>query len=168
MKALSTLALLSIVALLGACAAVSPGGSGGTTSPSPTASSPSVAVGTEPAASGAPAAVTIDELVADPQAYAGREVILTATAVREVAPSAWLVGGETTADSTVLMLDNDLHPVVVGKGDTFEIHARVERFDDAESMTETVGALPDMYSPALAGYQGSYVLVASDLTTSGA
>ena len=120
------------------------------------------------ATSAAPEAVTIDELVADPQAYGGHELIVTATAVREVAPSAWLVGGDTTADSTVLMLDNDLHPVVVGKGDTFEIHARVERFDDPESMTETVGALPDMYSPALAGYNGSYVLVASDLRTSGA
>jgi hypothetical protein len=168
MKTLSILALLSIVALLGACTAVSPSGSGRATSPSPTASSPSVAVGSEPAASAAPEAVTIDELVADPQAYGGHEVIVTATAVREVAPSAWLIGGDTAADSTVLMLDNDLHPVVVGKGDTFEIHARVERFDDPESMTEAVGALPDMYSPALAGYQGSYVLVASDLTTSGA
>jgi hypothetical protein len=112
--------------------------------------------------------VTVDELIADPQAYAGHEVIFTATAVREVAPSAWLVGAEKTAGSTVLMLDNDLHPVSIGKGETFEIHATVEHFDDPESMSNEVGALPDMFDQALATYQGTYVLVATDLTTSGA
>jgi hypothetical protein len=167
MRLVRTLAILSIVALLGACAAA-PRASSATASPAPTASSSAAAVGSEPAASASPEAVTVDELIADPQAYAGREVILTATAVREVAPSAWLVGAEIAADSTVLMLDNDLHPVSIGEGETFEIHATVEHFDDPDAMSNEVGALPDMYDQALATYQGSYVLVASDLTTSGA
>ena len=44
----------------------------------------------------------------------------------------------------------------------------VEQFDDPESMSDEVGALPDMFDQALATYQGSWVLVATDLTTSGA
>jgi hypothetical protein len=112
--------------------------------------------------------VTVDELIADPAAYDGREVILTATTVEEVAPSAWLVGAESTTGLTVLMLDNDLRPVAINAGQTFEIRATVTGFVDPESMSAEVGALPNMYSPALESYQGSYVLVASHLTTSGA
>ncbi len=168
MRLVRGLTLVSIVALLGACASGTPGASSTTGSPSPTASSSAAADASQPETSAAAEAVTIDELVADPGAYAGREVIVTAMTVKEVAPSAWLVGAERASGSTVLMLDNDLHPVAVAKGDTFEIHATVRRFDDPESMTNEVGALPDMYSPALSGYEGSYVLVASDLTTSGA
>ena len=160
MRLLPTLALLGAVALLGACAAT-PGESAATASSSPPASSANPA-------SGEPEAVTVDQLISDPQAYAGREVILTATAVREVAPSAWLVGPDAGAGSTVLMLDNDLHPEAIGEGETFEIHASVQQFADPESMSKQVGALPNMYGPALTDYQGSYVLVASDLTTSGA
>ena len=171
MRLVRTLAILSIVALLGACAAA-PRGSAAAASPTPAASGSATAVGSEPAASASPEAspeaVTVDELIADPQQYAGHELIFTATTVREVAPSAWLVGAENTADSTVLMLDNDLHPVEIGKGETFEIHATVEQFDDPESMSDEVGALPDMFDQALATYQGSWVLVATDLTTSGA
>jgi len=156
---------------LGACAAT-PRGSAAAASPTPAASGSATAVASEPAASASPEAspeaVTVDELIADPQQYAGHELIFTATTVREVAPSAWLVGAENTADSTVLMLDNDLHPVAIGKGETFEIHATVEQFDDPESMSDEVGALPDMFDQALATYQGSWVLVATDLTTSGA
>ncbi len=171
MRLVRTLAILSIVALLGACAAT-PRGSAAAASPTPAASGSATAVASEPAASASPEAspeaVTVDELIADPQQYAGHELIFTATTVREVAPSAWLVGAENTADSTVLMLDNDLHPVEIGKGETFEIHATVEQFDDPESMSDEVGALPDMFDQALATYQGSWVLVATDLTTSGA
>lgn len=167
MRLVRTLGLLSVVALLGACAAT-PGRTSAQASPTPPASSTSAAVGSEPAASSAPEAVTFDELVADPQAYEGREVILTATTVREVAPSAWLVGARPAADATLLMLENDLHPVAIGKGDTFEIHATVEHFTDPDSMSEQVGALPDMYTQALTGYEDSYVLVASELSTSGA
>ena len=43
--------------------------------------------------------------------------------------------------------------------------ATVEHFDDPESMSNEVGALPDMFDQALATYQGSYVLVATDLTS---
>ena len=158
MKLLPILALLGAVALLGACAATESG---------PTASSSPPASSANPA-SGEPEAVTVDQLISDPQAYAGREVILTATAVRQVAPSAWLVGPDAGAGSTVLMLDNDLHPEAIGEGETFEIHASVQQFADPDSMSKQVGALPNMYGPALTDYQGSYVLVASDLTTSGA
>ena len=158
MKLLPILAVLGAVALLGACAATE---SGATASSSPPASSANPA-------SGEPEAVTVDQLISDPQAYAGREVILTATAVRQVAPSAWLVGPDAGAGSTVLMLDNDLHPEAIGEGETFEIHASVQQFADPDSMSKQVGALPNMYGPALTDYQGSYVLVASDLTTSGA
>jgi len=171
MRLVRTLAILSIVALLGACAAA-PRGSAAAASPTPAASSSATSVASEPAASASPEAspeaVTVDELIADPQQYVGHELIFTATTVREVAPSAWLVGAENTAGSTVLMLDNDLHPVEIGKGETFEIHATVEQFDDPESMSDEVGALPDMFDQALATYQGSWVLVATDLTTSGA
>jgi len=58
--------------------------------------------------------------------------------------------------------------VAIDKGETFEIRATVAGFDDPGSMSADVGALPDMYSPALTSYVGSYVLVATDLTTSGA
>ena len=108
--------------------------------------------------------VTVDELIADAAAYDGREVILTATAEREVAPSAWLVGGGATADETVLMLDNALRPISIERGASFEIHARVEKYVDPASMADEVGALPDMYNDAFTTYEGSYVLVASALT----
>lgn len=161
------LTLLSIVGLLGACAATA-GSASATAPPSPSASSSAAAVASQPESSAAPEAVTVDELIADPAAYNGREVILTATTVEEVAPSAWLMGAESTTGLTVLMLDNELHPVAIDKGETFEIHATVLGFDDPESMSAEVGALPDMYTPAPTGYEGSYVLVASNLTTSGA
>ena len=167
MRLVRGLTLLSIVGLLGACAATQ-GSSSATGSPSPRASSSDVAAASQPETSAAPAAVTVDKLIADPAAYDGREVILTATTVEEVAPSAWLVGAESTTGLTVLMLDNELHPVAINTGQTFEIHARVTGFVAPESMSAEVGALPDMYSPALASYVGSYVLVASTLTTSGA
>lgn len=162
-----TMGVLTMVALLGACAAT-PGGTSAQASPTPAASSTSAAVGSEQAASAEPEAVTFEELVASPQAYEGREVILTATTVREIAPSAWLIGARPAADATLLMLENDLHPVAIGKGDTFEIHATVEHFTDPDSMSSKVGALPDMYGEALTGYQDSYVLVATELSTSGA
>lgn len=167
MRLVRTLAILSIIVLLSACAAA-PRGSAAAASPTPEASGSAAAVGTEPAASASPEAVTVDELIADPAAYDGREVILTATTVEEVAPSAWLVGAESNTGLTILMLENDLHPVAIDKGETFEIHATVAGFDDPGSMSAEVGALPDMYSPSLTSYVGSYVLVATDLTTSGA
>jgi hypothetical protein len=109
--------------------------------------------------------VTVDELIADAAAYDGREVILTATAEREIAPSAWLMGGDATADETVLMLNNALRPVVIERGEPFEIHARVEKYVDPASMSKEVGGLPDMYNDTFTTYEGSYVLVASGLTT---
>ena len=108
--------------------------------------------------------VTVDELIADGAAYDGREVILTATAEREVSPSAWLVGADAKSDKAVLMLNNSLRPVSIERGEKFEIHARVEKYVDPASMTKEVGALPDMYNDAFTTYEGSYVLVASLLT----
>jgi hypothetical protein len=160
MRLTRTFALLTVVMALAACAAT-PRGTATTMTASPSAGASRKAA----VATGEPAAVTIDQLVADPQAYAGQKVIVTATAVREIAPSAWLVGAEEGADSTVLMLNNDLHPVMIGAGDTFEIDATVEQFNDPASMSDEVGALPDMYNSAFSGYQGSYVLVASELST---
>ena len=95
-------------------------------------------------------------------------MILTATTVRQVAPSAWLVGGEPTAESTILMLNNSLRPVAINAGETFEIRATVQRYNDPESMSGEVGALPNMYNGAFTVYEGSFVLVSTDLTTSGA
>ncbi|MEA2652018.1 MAG: hypothetical protein QOI85_1739, partial [Chloroflexota bacterium] len=78
MRLVRTLTIVSIAALLGACAAA-PRGSAAAGSPTPAASSSAAAVGSEPAASASPEAspeaVTVDELIADPQAYAGHEVI---------------------------------------------------------------------------------------------
>jgi hypothetical protein len=174
MTPLRTLTLLTIAVLLGACASL---GGRAVTSPTPTPRPSSSARSTpKPSASGEaaegsagaspePEMVTIDELTGDASAYAGREVILTATAEREVSPSAWLVGGNATADKTVLMLDNSLHPVTIASGKAFEIHARVEKYVDPASMTNEVGGLPDMYNKAFTTYEGSYVLVASLVTT---
>ena len=169
MTPLRTITLLTIAVLLGACTSL---GGRAITSPTPTPRPSSSARATpRPSASGevgasaAPEMVTVDELIADPAAYDGREVILTATAEREVAPSAWLVGGDATADRTVLMLDNALRPVVIERGESFEIHARVQKYVDPASMSKEVGALPDMYNDAFTTYEGSYVLVASALTT---
>jgi hypothetical protein len=174
MRRVPTITLLIIVALLAACSAT--GGASRTpsatrspaASASPTPSNSGDAAASEPEATGPPETVTVDELVADPGAYEGHDVVLTAAAVKEVAASAWLVGPDPSSTSTILMLDNDLHPVVINAGDTFEIQGRIEKFTDPESMTKEVGGLPDMYSAALTTYEGQYVLVASDLTTSGA
>jgi hypothetical protein len=171
MTPLRTLTLLTIAVLLGACTL------GGRVMTSPTPRPSASARSTpKPSASGdvaenstgaspEPKMVTIDELIADAGSFAGDEVVLTATAEREIAPSAWLVGGEATADATILMLDNAPRPVAIERGETFEIHARVEKYVDPASMTEEVGGLPDMYNDAFTNYEGSYVLVASLLSS---
>jgi hypothetical protein len=174
MISLRTLTLLTIAVLLGACTSL---GGRAVASPTPTprpsssarstpkpSASGDVAEGS-PGASPEPETVTVDDLIADAAAYDGREVVLTATAEREVSPSAWLVGGDATADETVLMLDNSLHPVGIERGKTFDIHARVEKYVDPASMTKEVGGLPDMYNDAFTTYEGSYVLVASAVAT---
>jgi hypothetical protein len=63
------------------------------------------------------------------------------------------------------MLNNALHPVAITAGESFEIHGTIERYTDPASMTEEVGALPDMFARAFTPYQGFEVLVATELVT---
>jgi hypothetical protein len=157
MKLVRTLSLVAVVAALSACAVTGrrPTESAASDTAEPPAPSSSAVADASPTQAAEPETITIDELTNDPEAYDGRDVVLTAVAVSEVAPSAWLVAGTEDSDATVLMLNNALHPVAITAGESLEIHGTIERYTDPASMTEEVGALPDMFARAFAPYQGS-------------